>query len=122
MNTTSSVFGETQEDPISSETVFDSASLKRGRGRPRKVQPEEEIVVKEPVDVGTLSQILNKNNTDSEKMYIFGIKQEIKVVTESKIVLFEEKVNTLLNSGWGLLGSPFNLNGMLAQALIRTTS
>lgn len=122
LNTSAGILGESE--PIVSETVFDSAALKRGRGRPRKVQPEESVEVKNPVDVGSLSEILKRGRgmiTESDSYQKREMRKEIKIVIESKSLLFEEKVNILLNShaGWVLLGTPFNSNGNLVQALYR---
>lgn len=124
MNTTQSVFGESPEEEIVSETVFDTkpdSEFRRGRGRPRKVQPDEDLIheVKQPVDVGTLSDILNRNKAYGISEHSTQSNREYKVVMDSKVALFEEKVVDLLKAGWSLLGTTFNYNGMLAQTLIR---
>jgi len=50
-------------------------------------------------------------------------KIEFKVVQTPRSERFEEAINTLLNEGWSLHGSPFiDSTGQMVQALLKETT
>jgi hypothetical protein len=125
MNTTASVYGA-PEPIITSETVFDSESHKRGRGRPKKHTPGPTNVeaVDSPVAQGTISDVLKSNATAKpENTGFWSVTPTItyKIVHDGKPDDLAAKVNTLLKDSWqlhgGLITTP---NGLFVQAMYKS--
>jgi hypothetical protein len=126
MNSVASVFGGSDTGEPVAETVFDSASVKRGRGRPRKVEADPANVeeVKNPVLAGSVSDILKATVTEvpQTKPSAFQSLVEYKLIHDSKPDELVNKVNVLLKQGWVVQGGPLvTPNGLFVQSLTKIT-
>ena len=106
--------------------MFDSASVKRGRGRPRKTTVDESklVSVENPVAQGSVSDILKMEEPENGMVKAMGPAPllEYRIEFHGQPGELSANVNKLLQSGWNLAGNLLTTpQGLFVQALTRTT-